>query len=174
MSRNQFWTILIGTETTSFRARDRETLVPTLKQLQRRNPDAVIKWFDHDRLFDSPIEAERARMAAEREKRPKDWRPGGEHRDPRARYQLTRDEKRRRFKLRAIKERTGPKADGAASGRPAPRTAGGRAAPSGGGQQTRRGDSRPPSKFRSRAPGQKSAPAARRPRSRAPGKRREE
>jgi hypothetical protein len=81
-------------------------------------------------------------MAAEREKRPKDWRPGGEHRDPRARYQLTRDEKRRRFKLRAVKERTGPKGDGP--------------------------------KFSPRTPGQKPAPAARRPPSRAPRKRREE
>ena len=34
MSRTHFWTILLGTDATSFRARDRETLVPTLKQLQ--------------------------------------------------------------------------------------------------------------------------------------------
>jgi hypothetical protein len=100
MSRTRFWTILIGTDPTSFRAADREDLVPTLKQLQRRHPEAVLKWFDRDALFDSPEDAEAARERAAQESRSRDWRPGGEHRDPRARFKKTRDEKRRLFKRR--------------------------------------------------------------------------
>src|SRR5262245_9516110 len=100
MSRTRFWTILLGTEPTSFRARDRETLVPTLKQLQRRNPEATIKWFERDQLFDSPQQALDALKAEQAKRRPAGWRPGGEHRDPRARFEVSRDEKRRRFKQR--------------------------------------------------------------------------
>ncbi len=105
MSRTAFWTILLGTEPTAFRARQRETLVPTLKQLQRRHPDAVIRWFERGQLFESPDDAERARAAAAPEKRPRDWRPGGQHRDPRARFDIPRDEKRRRFKMRLRRDR---------------------------------------------------------------------
>lgn len=101
MSRTHFWTILIGTDPTSFRARDKDTLIPTLTQLQRRHPDTVIKWFERGQLFDSPEQAVAARDRLDAEKRPRDWRPGGEHRDPRAKYQKTRDEKRREFKARA-------------------------------------------------------------------------
>jgi hypothetical protein len=105
MSRTRFWTILIGAEPTSFRARDKDTLVPTLKQLQRRHPEAVIKWFERERLFDSPGDAAAAFARAEMEQRGKDWRPGGDHRDPRARYEITRDEKRRRFKAHRSRDR---------------------------------------------------------------------
>lgn len=101
MSRTCFWTILLGTEPTAFRAGHKDTLLPTLKQLQRRHPEAVIKWFDRGQLFASPEEADLARAGASREKRPRDWRPGGDHRDPRARYEISRDEKRRRYKLRS-------------------------------------------------------------------------
>lgn len=105
MSRTRFWTILLGSDSTSFRAADRETLLPTLVQLQRRHPDAVIRWFERGQLFDSPEAAEAARFAIERERRPRDWRPGGDHRDPRAKYDIPRDEKRRRFKERAKRDR---------------------------------------------------------------------
>lgn len=98
MSRLYFWTILLGTEATSFRATDKETLVPTLKQLQRQHPEAVIKWFERGKIFDSPAEAAAAREQEPQERRPKNWRPGGDHRDPRERFTISRDEKRRRFK----------------------------------------------------------------------------
>jgi hypothetical protein len=111
MSRTRFWTILIGTEPTAFRASEQDALIPTLKQLQRRHPEAIIKWYEYGRIFDSPEQAEAARAAVAAERRPKDWRPGGEHRDPRALYKISRDEKRRRFKLR----QRGPSA---ASGKP--------------------------------------------------------
>jgi hypothetical protein len=108
MSRTRFWTILIGTDSTSFRATDKDTLIPTLRQLQRRHPEAVIRWFERDRLFDSPEQAAAAFAAERAERRPRDWRPGGEHKDPRARYQVSRHEKRRRFKQRL---RGGPRGD---------------------------------------------------------------
>ena len=42
MARLAYWTILIGTEPTSFRAKEPADLVPTLKQLQRQHPEAVV------------------------------------------------------------------------------------------------------------------------------------
>jgi len=81
-----YWTILIDGKPTAFRARDREELLPTLNQLKRTNADIAMRWFAHGRLWDSP-EAERAAASQPkvREKRGRDWRPGGDHKDPRAR-----------------------------------------------------------------------------------------
>ncbi|MGH9162499.1 MAG: hypothetical protein ACRD2X_21240 [Vicinamibacteraceae bacterium] len=93
-----FWTILVAGGPTAFRARNAEDLLPTLKQLQRRQPDAVLKWFEGGRIWDSPEKAlaERARARREtRHARGRDWRPGGEHRDPRARPKVPRAIKRR-------------------------------------------------------------------------------
>jgi hypothetical protein len=88
--RFAFWTIILDGQPTAFRARERETLLPTLKQLQSRNPDAVMKWFARGRLWESPAEARRqppishhGRRATER--RGPEWRPGGQHVDPRFR-----------------------------------------------------------------------------------------
>ena len=49
--------------------------------------------------------AQQARLARARaaKSRGRDWRPGGEHKDPRAKYKLTRDQKRARFKRRSRK-----------------------------------------------------------------------
>src|SRR5512138_2931243 len=101
--RFTYWTIILDGQPTAFRAADRETLLPTLRQLQSKNPDAVLKWFAHGKVWDSPEEA-RARQGQrgggrggrlqpganpakagfheerEREHRGKAWRPGGEHR----------------------------------------------------------------------------------------------
>jgi hypothetical protein len=101
MSRTQFWTILIGADPTSFRASNKDTLIPTLKQLQRQHPESVIRWYERGALFDSPEQAREEFGRRDAEKRSKEWRPGGQHRDPRAKYQKTRDEKRRAFKARA-------------------------------------------------------------------------
>jgi hypothetical protein len=94
--------IVSGAVPTAFRARRREDLLPTLHQLQRTQPDTVLRWFDRGRLWESPVEAAEAlRLARQaRRTRPKDWRPGGGHKDPRARFELTRDQKRARFKRR--------------------------------------------------------------------------
>ena len=96
--RFAYWTILIDNAPTAFRAREREELLPTLHQLQRKNADVVLKWFARGRLWESP-EAERAAQYAPvptRERRGADWRPGGAHKDPRDRFKKKgRDEKKR-------------------------------------------------------------------------------
>jgi hypothetical protein len=84
--RYAYWTILIDDKPTAFRAADREDLLPTLHQLQRKNSNVVMKWFARGRVWDSPDQAQWAGKNIEREKRAGDWRPGGEHRDPRARF----------------------------------------------------------------------------------------
>jgi hypothetical protein len=99
--RHIYWVIVTGTEPTAFRARQAEDLLPTLKQLQRTQPDAVLKWFERNRLWNSPEEARAdLRKPRMRSGRGPGWRPGGSHADPRARFELSRDEKRRRFKQR--------------------------------------------------------------------------
>jgi hypothetical protein len=102
-----FWVILAGKTPTSFRAREAETLLPTLRQLQRTQPDVSLKWFERNRVWTSPEEAKEAQRA-QRQRRPigrpggpkSPWRPGGNHRDPRKRFELSRDQKRSRFKAR--------------------------------------------------------------------------
>ena len=86
--RYAYWTILIDQKATAFRAREREELLPTFHQLKRKNTDVVMKWFARGRLWESPLEAQAAQRApkAPLEKRGRDWRPGGEHRDPRERF----------------------------------------------------------------------------------------
>lgn len=86
--RYAYWTILIDNRPTAFRARDKEELLPTLYQLKRKNADVVMKWFARGRLWDTPEQAQWAGKSLEgtREKRGRDWRPGGQHKDPRARF----------------------------------------------------------------------------------------
>jgi hypothetical protein len=97
-----FWVIVDGATPTAFRAKHRDALVPTLKQLQRTQPNVALRWFDRGRLWDSPLAARdalRERRLARPDRRP-EWRPGGNHVDPRERFKLTRDQKRARFKKR--------------------------------------------------------------------------
>jgi hypothetical protein len=84
--RYVYWTILIDDKPTAFRSHKREELLPTFVQLRRANPNIVMKFFARGKLWDNP---EQARWAAEhaarkRESRGRDWRPGGQHKDPRA------------------------------------------------------------------------------------------
>jgi hypothetical protein len=97
MPRFVFWTIVLGPEPTAFRAKERDELLPTLKQLQRHHPEATLKFFARGQLWDS---AEAATEARDRERdaaraRPHAWRPGGDHRDPREEYKKPREQKRR-------------------------------------------------------------------------------
>src|SRR5438093_12432071 len=89
--RYAFWTILIDGKPTAFRAREREELVPTFQQLRRTNKDVVFKWFARGRLWDTPKDAQAAQPAPKRigETRGSEWRPGGAHADPRARFKKT-------------------------------------------------------------------------------------
>jgi hypothetical protein len=97
--RHAFWTIILEGKPTAFRAHTREELLPTLRQLQARHPDAVLMWFARGRLWESPEQQREAaaRRRAGDERRRTGWRPGGEHRDPRERFKIPRAEKRRRF-----------------------------------------------------------------------------
>jgi hypothetical protein len=95
--RFAYWTILIDHAPTAFRAADRNDLLPTFHQLQRKNPNIALKWFARGRLWESPEQAREAALAPRvREKRGRDWRPGGQHKDPRARF----DKEARRRKKR--------------------------------------------------------------------------
>ena len=86
--RYAYWTILIDNKPTAFRAQKQEELLPTFKQLSRTNPNLVMKWFARGRLWESPEQARWAQQHApkRREQRGPDWRPGGDNRDPRARF----------------------------------------------------------------------------------------
>jgi hypothetical protein len=106
--RYAYWTIILEGKPTAFRAHTREELVPTFKQLQTRHPDTVLMWFARGRLWPSQ-EDERAAAAAKREavkaRKGMGWRPGGTHRDPRERFKVPRDEKRRRFAAKRRRDR---------------------------------------------------------------------
>src|SRR5262245_17303517 len=82
--RFAYWTILAGGLPTAFRAADRDDLLPTFKRIQEKHPDAEMKWFARGRLWTSPDEA-RAHSARGKtsERRDRNWRPGGDHRDRR-------------------------------------------------------------------------------------------
>ena len=98
--RHTYWTIILEGKPTAFRAHTQEELLPTLKQLQSRHPDAALMWFARGRLWKSEEES-RASLGTRRppsERRGPAWRPGGSHEDPRARFKIPRDEKRRRFR----------------------------------------------------------------------------
>jgi hypothetical protein len=83
--RYAYWTILIDNQATAFRAREKDELLPTLTQLRRTNKDVVLKWFARGRIWESR-EAEIAAREKQREKRARDWRPGGTHEDSRKRW----------------------------------------------------------------------------------------
>lgn len=91
MPRFSYWTILLGELPTSFRAKDRNDLVPTLKQLQRVHPEARLKWFENGRLW---VSAEEARF--ERERTRAIARPRADRRPPDRATEPRRDDARSR------------------------------------------------------------------------------
>ncbi|HTH01281.1 MAG TPA: hypothetical protein VL882_13520 [Vicinamibacterales bacterium] len=121
--RHHYWTIILEGKPTAFRAHTQEELIPTLRQLQARHPDAVMKWFARGRLWESQ-DQERADAIARRrpksrgavEPRSREWRPGGEHKDPRDRFKVPRDEKRRRFAQKLRRKPSGPRNSGGSGG----------------------------------------------------------
>ncbi len=142
--RFTYWTIILDGKPTAFRAAERDQLLPTLKQLQSKNPAAVLKWFAHGRLWESPeevwqvrLKAREAAREASEERRSRSWRPGGEHKDPREKFKKeTFQARRRRDKkaanlageARVFPGRRSPEGEG---GRPAEKPAEpGRPAPS--------------------------------------------
>ncbi len=112
MSRLLYWTIVIGSEPTAFRAREAADLQPTLVQLRRQHPAAELRWFQKGRLWASPEEA-RAALARERDAargRPRTWRPGGTHEDPRQKYKDAKKARWSRFKEK-VRERADARRD---------------------------------------------------------------
>ena len=109
MARGAFWTIIVDDQPTAFRAAVREDLLPTLKQLQRHHPAAVIKWFQRGQLWETPGDAMDAQKPP---RRGPGWRPGGAHKDPREQYKVPRDVKRARWASQAAEGR-GPWVKGA-------------------------------------------------------------
>ena len=102
--RYAYWTIIAGGLPTAFRASEREELLPTFQRIREKHPDAEMKWFARGKLWDSQEAArirydegrgrkpfgdkrgEEKRDRADQDKRGRDWRPGGEHRDPRQKF----------------------------------------------------------------------------------------
>ncbi|HJZ70574.1 MAG TPA: hypothetical protein VKE51_02485 [Vicinamibacterales bacterium] len=124
--RFAYWTILIDNKPTAFRARDRQELLPTIAQLKRTNEHVDVKWFARGRLWESPD----AQHAAERgprqprEKRDRDWRPGGQHKDPRARFDKEaqrRKKREQRANWNPSRPPVGSDRDRGAAGSPPPR-----------------------------------------------------
>lgn len=89
--RYSYWTILADGLPTAFRAAMKDELMPTYRRLLERHPDATLKWFARGKLWDSPEDAAADRPGAAG--RGRDWRPGGQHRDPR---QAFKDEQKQR------------------------------------------------------------------------------
>ena len=82
--RYAYWTIIAGGLPTAFRAAAREELLPTFQRIKDKHPDAQMKYFARGKLWESP---EAARTAERRSgTRGRDWRPGGNHRDPRQKF----------------------------------------------------------------------------------------
>jgi hypothetical protein len=87
--RYSYWTILAGGLPTAFRAAERADLLPTFNRIREKHPDAEMKWFARGRLWASPEES-RADLQRARIKRDRAWRPGGDHRDPHAKFTSSR------------------------------------------------------------------------------------
>ena len=104
--RFAYWTILAGGLPTAFRAADRDDLLPTFQRIKQKHPDAEMKYFARGKLWESQEAARAAQTRGgarnrererpggarldeagrERERRSRDWRPGGDHRDPRQKF----------------------------------------------------------------------------------------
>ena len=126
--RFAYWTILAGGLPTSFRAADKAELMPTFRRLKEKHPDAEMKYFARGKLWESADEARSAlirtdrpsghgregRPDGERERRGRDWRPGGEHRDPRQPFQdakkaRNQDRRDQRWRRKNEDRRSGPR-----------------------------------------------------------------
>src|SRR6187431_1249569 len=94
--RYAYWTIIVDGQPTAFRAKERDELLPTYNQLARKNKDIALKYFSRGKLWDDPDQARwaTANIDAPRQSRGPDWRPGGKHEDPRAKFKKGYAEKK--------------------------------------------------------------------------------
>ncbi|MSO81670.1 MAG: hypothetical protein EXQ53_00015 [Acidobacteria bacterium] len=112
-----YWTIVAGGLPTAFRATEREELLPTFKRLQAKHPDAEMKYFARGKLWASQEEAKHdfeARRTADHrpEGRGRDWRPGGEHRDPRQKFKDAKKDRNLKWRKERFDHRQKPGATG--------------------------------------------------------------
>jgi hypothetical protein len=114
--RYAYWTIIAGGLPTAFRTADRDELLPTFRRIKEKHADAELKYFARGKLWSSPEEARRAAEArrttsnhrhpsTSESARGRNWRPGGEHRDPRQKFKDAKKaqnlaHRRRRFERR--------------------------------------------------------------------------
>ncbi len=111
--RYSYWTIVAGGLPTAFRAAEREELLPTFKRIQEKHPDAEMKYFARGKLWASQDEA-RATAEARRapdhrpESRGRDWRPGGEHRDPRQKFKDAKKDRNLEWRKQRFERRQPP------------------------------------------------------------------
>ena len=80
--RHTYWTIIYGNQPTAFRSATAEELLPTLRQLQSKHPDAIMMWFARGRLWRSPEEAREALVRQRARPRFQSARPPGSDRPP--------------------------------------------------------------------------------------------
>jgi hypothetical protein len=108
--RYAYWTIIAGGLPTAFRAAERDELLPTFKRIHEKHPDAEMKYFARGRLWQSQDEA---RLAAQRRRegrreeseRGRDWRPGGDHRDPRQKFRDAKKARNTRWRKERFERR---------------------------------------------------------------------
>jgi hypothetical protein len=124
--RFSYWTIIAGGLPTAFRAAEREELLPTFTRLKEKQPDAEMKWFARGKLWNSPEEARGDRdrsfgrddRGGQRRSGPphggdatprrgRDWRPGGDHRDPRQPFKDAKKDRNQRIKAEKFARKTG-------------------------------------------------------------------
>jgi len=60
--RFAYWTIILDGAPTSFRARERDEILPLFNQLKAKNAGAELKWFSGGKLWESPDQAKEARQ----------------------------------------------------------------------------------------------------------------
>lgn len=125
--RYAYWTIIAGGLPTAFRAADRDELMPTFQRIKEKHPDAQMKWFARGKLWESQDAARaadkrggdrRGRPSAERrrgpshapgEMRSRDWRPGGDHRDPRQKFVDAKKQRNATLRKERWERKNGPR-----------------------------------------------------------------
>ena len=105
--RYAYWTIIAGGLPTAFRATAREELLPTFQRIKEKHPDAQMKYFARGKLWESP----EAGRAAEKRRgtRDRDWRPGGDHRDPRQKFIDTKKQRNAAMRKQRWERRNAPR-----------------------------------------------------------------
>jgi len=78
--RHAYWTIIFGNQPTAFRSATADELLPTLRRIQSKHPDAVMMWFARGRLWRSPEEAREALLRQRDRPRFQTGRPPGSDR----------------------------------------------------------------------------------------------